>query len=126
MMKRVLALLLVALPVAAQSVIPNSPGRKATVAIRNATIYPVSSAPIANGTIVIANGLIAAVGANVAVPDGAAVIDGSGLSVYPGMIDSGSQVGLVEIDSVPGTVDTTELGDLNPNARAGSSPARAR
>lgn len=118
MTKRALALLFIALPLAAQSIIPNNPGRKATVAIRNATIYPVSSAPIANGTIVIANGLIAAVGANVAVPEGATVIDGSGLSVYPGLIDSGSQVGLTEIESVPGTVDTTELGDLNPNARA--------
>jgi imidazolonepropionase-like amidohydrolase len=46
------------------------------------------------------------------------VIDGSGLSVYPGMIDSGSNVGLIEIDSVRGTVDTTELGDFNANAQA--------
>jgi imidazolonepropionase-like amidohydrolase len=40
------------------------------------------------------------------------------LSVYPGLIDSGSQVGLMEINSVAGSVDTTELGDINPNARA--------
>lgn len=102
----------------AQSTIPNSPGRKPAVAIRNATIYPVSSAPIANGTIVFANGAITAVGANVTIPANATIIDGTGLSVYPGMIDSGSTVGLVEIDSVAGTVDTTELGELNPNARA--------
>jgi imidazolonepropionase-like amidohydrolase len=102
----------------AQSVIPNSPGRKPTVAIRNATIYPVTSAPIENGTIVFSNGTITAVGKDVAVPQGATVIDGTGLRVYPGMIDSGSQVGLVEISAVPGTVDTNELGDINPNARA--------
>ena len=102
----------------AQSVIVNNPGKKPTVAIRNATIYPVTSAPIANGTIVFANGLITAVGANVAVPPGATIIDGTGLSVYPGLIDSGSQVGLTEISSVAGTNDTDELGDLNPNARA--------
>jgi imidazolonepropionase-like amidohydrolase len=113
-----LALLLFAAPLAAQSVIPNNPGKKVTVAIRNATIYPVTSAPIANGTIVIAEGRITAVGANAAVPAGATVIDGSGLSVYPGLIDSGTTVGLVEVDSVAGTVDTSELGDLNPNARA--------
>jgi len=102
----------------AQSVILNNPGVKPTVAIRNATIDPVTSAPIANGTIVFANGVITAVGANVAVPPGATVIDGTGLSVYPGLIDSGTTIGLTEISSVPGTNDTNELGDLNPNARA--------
>lgn len=115
---RALVALLVALPVIAQSTIPNNPGVKGTVAIRNATIYPVSSAPIANGTIVFSNGVITAVGTNVAIPAGATTIDGTGLSVYPGMIDSGSSVGLVEVDAVPGTVDTAELGDFNPNARA--------
>lgn len=101
-----------------QSTIPNNPGVKATVAIRNATIVPVTSAPIANGTIVFANGVITAVGANVDVPAGATIVDGTGLSVYPGMIDSGSSVGLLEIGSVAGTVDTAELGDFNPNAQA--------
>src|SRR5436305_13733126 len=101
----------------AQSVIPNSPGKKATVAIRNATIYPVTSARIEHGTSVFANGTIAAVGRDVAVPPGATVIDGTGLRVYPGMIDSGSQVGLVEINAVPGTVDTSELRHINPNDR---------
>jgi imidazolonepropionase-like amidohydrolase len=112
------ALLFAALPLLAQSTIPNNPGRKGTFAIRNATIYPVTSAPIANGTIVFANGVITAIGANASVPAGATVIDGSGLSVYPGLIDSGTNIGLVEIDSVAGTVDTAELGDMNPNARA--------
>jgi imidazolonepropionase-like amidohydrolase len=102
----------------AQSVIPNNPGKKPLVAIRNATIYPVTSAPIENGTIVFANGTITAVGRDVAIPQGAMVIDGTGLRVYPGLIDSGSRVGLVEIDAVPGSVDTAELGDINPNARA--------
>src|SRR5882757_8313046 len=102
----------------AQSVIINSPGKKGTVAIKNATIVPVTSATIPNGTIVFSNGVITAVGANVAVPANATVIDGTGLFVYPGLIDSGSHVGLEEISAVPGTVDTAELGDINPNARA--------
>ncbi len=102
----------------AQSTIPNSPGTKPTVAIRNATIVPVTSAPIARGTIVFANGVITAIGTDVAIPAGATIIDGTGLSVYPGMIDSGSSVGLIETDSVPGSVDTAELGELNPNAQA--------
>lgn len=118
MNKRLALLLLIAMPALAQSVIPNNPGRKAAVAIRNATIYPVTAAPIQNGTIVFANGVITAVGTKVTIPAGAMVIDGTGLSVYPGLIDSGSQVGLAEVSSVPGTVDTSELGDINPNARA--------
>lgn len=118
MRKALLAALLVTTGAFAQSVILNNPGAKATVAIRNATIYPVTSAPIPNGTIVFANGVITAVGANVTVPASATVIDGTGLSVYPGLIDSGTNVGLTEIDSVAGTVDTTELGDFNPNAMA--------
>src|SRR5207248_6023172 len=68
--------------------------------------------------IVFANGTIVAVGKDAAIPQGAMVIDGAGLRVYPGLIDSGSQVGLVEINAVPGSVDTAELGDINPNARA--------
>jgi imidazolonepropionase-like amidohydrolase len=109
---------LIATPMFAQSVIINSPGKKSTVAIRNATIVPVSSATIPNGTIVFSNGLITAVGATVSIPANATVIDGTGLFVYPGLIDAGSHVGLEEISAVPGTVDTAELGDINPNARA--------
>ncbi|HEY6843676.1 MAG TPA: amidohydrolase family protein, partial [Thermoanaerobaculia bacterium] len=101
-----------------QSVILNNNGKKPTVAIRNATIYPVTSAPIPNGTIVFSNGVITAVGTNVSVPAGATVIDGTGLSVYPGLIDSGTTIGLTEVSSVPGSNDVNELGDLNPNARA--------
>jgi imidazolonepropionase-like amidohydrolase len=121
MLKRLLgtvALAALALPAFSQSVILNNPGSKPTVAIRNATIYPVTSAPIANGTIVFSKGVITAIGVTATVPADAVVIDGTGLSVYPGLIDSGSTVGLLEINSVAGTVDTSELGDLNPNAQA--------
>ena len=116
--RRLFLIFFVCAPLIAQSVILNNPGKKPAVAIRNATIYPVTSPPIANGTIVFANGLINAIGTNVAIPAGAITIDGTGLSVYPGLIDSGSQVGLTEISSVAGTNDVAELGDLNPNARA--------
>jgi imidazolonepropionase-like amidohydrolase len=49
------------------------------------------------------------------VPAGATVIDGSGLFVYPGLIDSGTRLGLTEIASVPGGEDGQELGDFNPH-----------
>lgn len=88
-------------------------------AIRNARIMTVSGPEIENGTIVIRNGKIEAVGSSVAVPAGAEVIDGRGLIVYPGMIDAGTSLGLVEIPAgAPGTVDTSEVGEMNPNAQA--------
>jgi imidazolonepropionase-like amidohydrolase len=113
-----LGMTLLATSLFAQSVVINNPGKKGTFAIRNATIVPVTSTPIANGTIVFANGVITAVGTNANIPGDATVIDGTGLFVYPGLIDSGTTVGLKEIDSVAGTVDVTEIGDINPNARA--------
>lgn len=64
---------------------PNAP---ATYAITNARIVPVSGPAIARGTVVIRNGLIAAVGASVSAPADARVVDGAGLTVYPGLIDA--------------------------------------
>jgi imidazolonepropionase-like amidohydrolase len=98
-----------------QGVIPP----RGVFAIRNARIVTVSGPDIENGTVVIRDGKIDAVGANVSVPAGAQTIDGSGLSVYPGMIDAGTNMGLVEVpQGANGTVDTSEVGDLIPNAKA--------
>ncbi len=89
-------------------------------AITNATIYPVGGPRIDRGTVVIQDGKIAAVGANVPVPSGAEVIDASGLSVYPGLMDLGTELGLTEIteQGAPGPQDVRELGDFNPADRA--------
>jgi len=59
-------------------------------AIRGARIVTAAGAPIESGTVVIRRGTIDAVGASVAVPADAAVIDGAGLTVYPGLIDLGN------------------------------------
>ncbi|HVQ39086.1 MAG TPA: hypothetical protein VMS31_16225, partial [Pyrinomonadaceae bacterium] len=67
-----------------------------TYAITNARIVTVSGAVIEKGTVVIRDGLIAAVGANAAVPADARVIDGSGLTVYPGLIDANTSLGIPE------------------------------
>ena len=63
-------------------------------AIKGARIVPVSGPVIEKGTVVMANGIITAVGADVQIPAEAAVIDGAGLTVYPGLIDAGTTVGL--------------------------------
>jgi imidazolonepropionase-like amidohydrolase len=118
-------LLLVASSVCAQQASSNMgpdfmDGRPGTYAIRNAHIVTVSGADIDNGTIVIRDGRIQAVGANASVPAGAQVIDGRGLSVYPGMIDLGTAIGLIEIteNGATGWVDTEEVGEMNPNSMA--------
>jgi len=102
-------------PTTQQGVLPP----RGTFAIRNARIVTVSGPDIENGTVVIRDGKIEAVGTNVNVPAGAQTIDGRGLSVYPGMIDAGTNMGLVEVpQGANGTVDLSEVGDLNPNAKA--------
>ena len=94
-------------------------GGGGTYAIRNARIVTISGPVIENGTVVVRDGKIEAVGPAVSVPQGAQEIDARGLSVYPGMIDAGTSLGLSEIDAgAPGTVDIWEVGDMNPNAAA--------
>lgn len=79
-----------------------------SVAITNARIHTVSGAVIERGTVVISNGRITAVGAHVSVPAGARVIDAAGKVVTPGLIDSYSNVGTVEIPlSGEGTNDAS-------------------
>jgi len=73
---------------------PEHPDRPAHYAIRNALIVPVSAGPIENGTIVLSDGVVAAVGRDVEIPPEAWVIDGEGLTVYPGLIDALSGLGL--------------------------------
>jgi len=88
------------------------------IAIRGARIVTVSGPVIEKGTIVLSGGKIVAVGESAAIPGVAEVIDGTGKTVYPGLINGLTTLGLTEIGSVPGSVDTTETGDINPQARA--------
>jgi imidazolonepropionase-like amidohydrolase len=92
---------------------------RGTFVIRNARVFTVSGPVIENGMVLIRDGLIAAVGANIQVPQGAREIDARGLNVYPGMIDAGTTLGLTEVSGgAPGTVDAAELGSFNPSVRA--------
>src|SRR6266496_1933269 len=72
-----------------------------TYAITNARIVPVSGPVIERGAVVIRNGLIAAVGANVSAPPDARIVDGAGLTVYPGLIDCYTSLGLPEATPSP-------------------------
>jgi len=97
----------------------NKTGRAGTFAITNARIVTVSGAVIENGSVVIQDGKIVAVGASVSIPANAEKIDGKGLSVYPGMIDAGTNLGLAEIgQGANATMDMAETGTQNANAKA--------
>lgn len=97
----------------------NKTGRAGTFAIVGARIITVSGAVIENGTVVIKDGKIASVSPGTSVPSGAERIEGRGLSVYPGMIDSATALGLVEIgQGANATVDAAEIAPNNANAKA--------
>lgn len=97
----------------------NKTGRAGTFAIVGARIVTVTGAVIENGTVVLQNGKITAVGAGATVPSGAERIDGKGLSVFPGMIDGATALGLAEIgQGANATMDVAETGTNNANAKA--------
>lgn len=94
------------------------PPQEQTVVLRGATIHTVTNGVILNGTIVMQDGVIRAIGTDVATPAGARVVDVTGKHIYPGLIDAYSTVGMSEIGSVDVSNDVNELGDFNPNVRA--------
>jgi imidazolonepropionase-like amidohydrolase len=102
-------------------------------AITNARIVPVSGPAIEGGTVVIAKGLIQAVGTSVTIPPEAWVIDGKGLTVYPGLIDTGTNIGLQQEGGAPspaaggrGARRAAPVGEIarGPEDRPGTTPWR--
>ena len=85
-----------------------------TVAITGGTVYPVSGPKIERGTVVITNGTITAVGANVPVPAGAKVVDASGKWVTPGLIHANASAG-TGVAHLGGLGDAAKQGDVNPS-----------
>jgi imidazolonepropionase-like amidohydrolase len=100
---------------------PALQAQSSSYAITHAKIFTLSGAPIEEGTLVLRDGKIAAVGTSVEIPAGAQVIDGKGLQVYPGLFDPITQMGLSEISAVNATVDTGETGSFNPDVVAATA-----
>jgi len=93
-----------------------SPAQKAAsseiIALRGGKLLTVSHGVIENGVIVMQNGKITAIGgANTAIPKSAKVIDATGMTVYPGLIDSETHFGLTEVSADRMTNDTLENSD---------------
>ncbi len=92
------------------------------IAIRGATIHTAAGVPIRNGTVLIKDGKITALGDNVSVPAGARIIEANGKHLIPGMIDNHSHIGAKSTDlndspMVIGPqhrfIDALDLGDLD-------------
>jgi imidazolonepropionase-like amidohydrolase len=96
-------------------------------AIQGARVYTLAGPPIERGTVIIRDGKISAVGAQLEIPADAQVIDATGLEVYPGLFDPVTQLCLDEVGQVSATVDVNELGDFNPELVAATAvnPASA-
>jgi imidazolonepropionase-like amidohydrolase len=84
-----------------------------TVAITGGTVYPVSGPKIENGTVIIRDGRIVQVGAGLAAPAGARVIDARGKWVTPGLIHASTIMGLEEVSSITDTRETSQSGSIN-------------
>ena len=96
-------------------------------AIRGATVVPVSGPRIENATVIISRGVIAAVGKDASIPEEAWVIDGKGLTVYPGLVDSFTDVGLSPAAPPPSSEGGTrgqQPVSRGPEDRPGSTPWR--
>jgi len=104
-------------------------------AIRGAKIVPVSGPPVENATIVMAHGVITAIGKDVAIPPDAWIIEGKGLTVYPGLFDSFTDVGLPVAAPAPGGASegggggrrAAPTGEISrgPEDRPGTTPWRS-
>ncbi len=103
--------------VSAQETMSPAAPQKETIALTNATIHVGNGQVINNGTVVLTNGKITEVGAS-ASTSGARVIDCSGKHIYPGLILTASNLGLVEVPTVRATDDAGEIGEMNPSIRS--------
>ncbi|MBM3726058.1 MAG: amidohydrolase family protein [Acidobacteria bacterium] len=90
------------------------------LAVRNARIVTVTGPVLENGTLLVRNGLIEALGGNVPVPANAWVLDGAGLTVYPGLMDALSTLAAGADLPQPGAASPRN----GPSAPSGATPAR--
>jgi imidazolonepropionase-like amidohydrolase len=84
-----------------------------TIAITGGKVYPVSGPPIEDGTVVIVNGKISAVGSGIPIPEGAQRIDATGKIVTPGFVNAATQLGVQEVAAVSNTRDASARGKDN-------------
>ncbi len=102
------------------SAAPFLPGKpqEHPIALVGGTVHPVDRPEIAGGVVLFDKGKLVAVGREVKLPEGTQTIDVKGKHVYPGLIESYTELGLAEIEAVRATRDQQETGQINPNVKA--------
>jgi imidazolonepropionase-like amidohydrolase len=115
---RLLTLFLATASLAAASTAIPAKRPAAPVLLKGGDVYTVSGPVLPKTDLLLIDGKFAAVGGTFKAPPGTQVIDVAGKRIYPGFIAASTTVGMEEISSVRATVDTRELGPINPNARA--------
>ena len=92
--------------------------QEAPIIIMNGTIHVGNGQVLNNQSIEIKDGKITAIGNNITAAPNAIKVDAKGAHVYPGLILSNSNLGLVEVNSVRATADAQEIGEYNPSVRS--------
>ena len=100
---------------AAAGLLASAPARAQTIAVVGGTVHPVASPAIENATVLIRDGKIVAVGRDVVVPADARRVDARGKVVTPGLLHAGSNLGVLEVGSIPSTNETDVTGDVTPS-----------
>ncbi len=114
-MKKVLLLITISLLLAVPGFAEKAPNG---IFIKNAKIHTITKGTIENGNLLVVNGKIKAVGSDVKNEGNLPELDAKGMDLYPGFIDASTGYGLMEIWSVPATLDYQEVGDFNPDVKA--------
>lgn len=109
--------LFVASNVFAQGEVPGK-AQTAPIAITGGIVHTVDGDTIKNGIVIFEDGKITKVGTDLELPAGVETIDATGKHVYPGLFEAHSQIGLIEIGNIAATIDTSEGGSINSNAKA--------
>jgi len=120
-MKKILLNLLALFSVVAinaQETVYPAKKQEGPVYIMNGTVHVGNGQVLSNTSIEIKEGKITAIGSNITPLAGATVADAKGKHVYPGLILSNSNLGLVEVNSVRATSDAREIGEYNPSIRS--------
>ncbi|HKB56637.1 MAG TPA: amidohydrolase family protein [Lacunisphaera sp.] len=101
----------------ASTMVPAAP-QNHPILLTGGTVHPVSGAVLEKADVLLVDGRIAAIGADLKAPVGVEVVRVDGKHVYPGLIAACTKLGLFEVEAVRATVDVAETGSLNPNVRA--------
>ena len=102
---RTLRVTIITAGIAFAATLPACAFAQGVIAIEGGTVHTMTGAALEGATVLIRDGRIVAVGMDVDVPAGATRIDARGSHVTPGFIESGTQIGLVEVGAVAGSVD---------------------